>query len=181
MNSCADFLSRQKSTYEWMLHPRPFECLDQMYGPLTINRFASKTTKQIEKYNSYFHDPCTSGVDALAQGDWRENNNYVNPPFVLIPKIPEKIFQEKACATLIAPVWPAQPWFNKLLSVVVLPPVKMCIGRFMLRELVVWKTEKFELARTVYIKPAVKMGSINFEFIQQPNEEIRTILFGAGH
>ena len=62
-NSYAYFLSRQKSTYKWMLHPGIFKMLDIKFGPRTIGRFASITTAQLQVYNSYFHDPmyCRSG------------------------------------------------------------------------------------------------------------------------
>ena len=48
-------------------------------------------------------DPCSSGIDALAQGNWREHNNFINPPFALIPRVLNKIVQERAVATLTAP------------------------------------------------------------------------------
>ncbi len=44
------------------------------------------------------------------------HNNYVNPPFRLIGKILQVIETQGAYATLIAPYWPAQSWFRKLLN-----------------------------------------------------------------
>ena len=105
------------------LHPEIFKMLDHPYSPHTIDQFAPITTHQLEVYNSYFNVPCTLGINALAQTDWKENNNFVNPPFALTPRILDKVIAEKAWATLIAPKWPAQPWFQRLLRLLQSPPV----------------------------------------------------------
>ena len=60
------------------------------------------------------YDPFSSGVDALAQTDWSFENNYVNAPFRLIPRVLDIIQDQEAYATIIAPYWEAQPWFNRL-------------------------------------------------------------------
>jgi hypothetical protein len=76
-------------------------------------------------YNSWTWDPFTSGVDALAQQDWSQHNNYVNPPFRLLPKVLEVIKSQKATATIIAPYWPGQPWFHDMMKLLVHPPLKI--------------------------------------------------------
>ena len=65
-------------------------------------------TTQIPIYNSIFWDPLTPGVDALAQADWQEKNNYLNAPFALIPRILDLLQEQKADATIIVPYWPGQ-------------------------------------------------------------------------
>lgn len=113
LNCEADRLSRltDQSTYSWSIHPKLFRILDQMWGPHTIDRFADLTHHVCPRYNSLFSDPYTSGIDALAQTDWSIENNFVNPPFCLIGQVLRVIIQQKAKATIIAPVWRAQPWF----------------------------------------------------------------------
>ena len=64
----------------------------------------------------------SEGIDALAQ-DWKGENNYVNPPWVMLPQVLDKILQDKAMATVIAPVWPSQAWFHKLTSLLTAPPI----------------------------------------------------------
>lgn len=119
LNTEADALSRITSPYEWKLNPRVFNKLDRRWGPHTIDRCASLMTTQLPSYNSLFHDPHTKGVDCLAQQDWALHNNYVNPPFWLIPQILSVIQAQQAEATIIAPMWPAQPWFQTLVDLVV--------------------------------------------------------------
>ena len=44
------------------------------------------------------------------------------PPFALIPRCLTK-FQEAASEVLIAPVWPNQPWFPRVLECLTAPPI----------------------------------------------------------
>ena len=74
-NQHADKLSRRASPYEWMLHPQLFRYLDNVWGPHSIDRFASMTSTQLPNYNSLWFDPLTGGVDALSQTDWADHNN----------------------------------------------------------------------------------------------------------
>ena len=111
LNCHADVLSRLSHQYEWQLHPKLFHLLDPIWGRHIIDHFATMNTTQLPKYNSRFLDPFSSGIDALAQQDWDTNNNFINAPFRLIPKILSIIKLYKAEATIISPHWPAQPWF----------------------------------------------------------------------
>ena len=124
MNGHADFLSRILSPYEWQLHPAVFRMLDRMWGPHTVDRFASETTTQLRRYNSLFDDPATEAVDSMSQS-WSRDNNYINPPFWLLNKIVKKIQNEAATATIIAPKWDAQPWCQKLRELSISPPLRL--------------------------------------------------------
>lgn len=122
LNIQADRLSRQMSQYEWKLHPQLFRFIDKYFGPHHVDRFASLRTTQLPRYNSLMWDPETEGVDALAQ-NWRDTNNFINAPFKLLPRILAKIQEEATVATIIAPDWPAQPWYNKLCSMSIRMPI----------------------------------------------------------
>lgn len=124
-NTHADSLSRINPQYEWQLHPHLFDWLDRVWGPHTIDRFATMTTSQLDRYNSRYYDPLTEGVDALAQQNWAHENNYVNAPFRLLPRILDVIDKQRANATIIAPWWPSQPWFNRLKSRTIRQPIKL--------------------------------------------------------
>ena len=123
LNTEADYLSRLVSHTEWKLNPKLFSYLDRLWGPHTVDRFASMCTTQLMRYNSQYLDPCTEAVDALAQVDWREENNYVNPPFRLLNRVLDVVQMQEASATVIAPVWPAQSWFRRLVTMSVQPPI----------------------------------------------------------
>ena len=67
-----------------------------MWEPHSIDRFASVSTAQLEKYNSRYLDPLKHGVDALAQNDWATENNYVDPPFGLLDRVLDVIVRQRA-------------------------------------------------------------------------------------
>ena len=127
LNTHADHLSRinPQSTYSWSMHPRIFHEIDRIWGPHTVDRFADITNFKCKIYNSLFFDPLSAGVDALAQLDWTNHNNFVNCPFALIPKVLQVIISQRASATLIAPYWPSQPWFPILTKLLVRSPLRL--------------------------------------------------------
>ena len=120
-----DALSRMPLRHEWCLHPAVFRQLERWFGPHSIDRFASFTTALLPRYNSRFDDPGTSGVDALGQTDWGRFHNFVNPPFRMIPRVLDVVEAQRAEATLIAPMWPGQPWMPRLRRLCVAPPLRL--------------------------------------------------------
>ncbi|XP_043199551.1 uncharacterized protein LOC122389279 isoform X1 [Amphibalanus amphitrite] len=101
------------------------EQLERMFGPHTIDRFASLSTALLPVYNSRFRDPGTAGVDALGQNDWQQHNNFINPPFRLVARVLDAVQAQRAEATLIAPMWPGQPWMERLRRLSVCPPLRL--------------------------------------------------------
>ena len=132
LNEKADLLSRIVSPYNWCLNPQAFAQIDQMWGPHTMDRFASMDAHLVAKYNSMYLDPYTAGVDALAQDDWNREMNFCNPPFWLIPKVLRTVVKQGAEATLIAPLWKGQHWTKRLKELSICPPLllKNCPGMF---------------------------------------------------
>jgi hypothetical protein len=125
LNHSADFLSRLNPIYEWQLSTSIFQHIDFMWGPHTVDRFATHVNTQLPVYNSRYADPFSSGIDALAQTDWGNQNNFVNPPFRLLQKVINMIVSQKAVATIIAPVWRAQTWYKSLQALSVAPPFRI--------------------------------------------------------
>jgi len=128
LNISADRLSRLSVHYEWQLNRNLFKYIDRLWGPHTIDRFATGMNNLLPIYNSRFAEPGTCGIDALAQQDWAVHNNYVNPPFRLIPQVLQIISKQKAYATIIAPKWPSQPWYQKLTQMALCPPLRLPIS-----------------------------------------------------
>ena len=102
-NIHADRLSWRVSPYEWKLNHEVFSYIDRLWGQFTINRFASSLNKQLPLYNSFLWDPDSEAVDAFTQQNWKQENNWVNAPFWLIPKILDLICTQEVDATII--VW----------------------------------------------------------------------------
>ena len=121
-NVVADRLSRLQDKANWRLSPGIFHLVDCVWGPHSIDRFATYQNTLLPRFNARFWDPLAENIDAMAQ-PWQGENNYVNPPWVLLPDIMDKIILEKAWVTLVAPVWPSQPWFQKLKTILVDTPI----------------------------------------------------------
>ena len=114
-NWFADHLSRQSDDGDWRLNPRCFRLLQRAWGPHTVDRFATANNTQLPRFNSAWADPRSEGLDAFAQHNWGEENNYCNPPWDLLDRLAQLLHETpSAGATVVAPHWPAQPWFQQL-------------------------------------------------------------------
>ena len=120
-NIQADRLSRIITLYDWQLSRRVFQHLDVLWGPHTIDRFAAEHNTMLPRFNSMYAEPNSEAIDALAQQNWKDEMNWVNPPFWLIPKILRLVSAQEAEVTLIAPVWKTQPWYRTLKQMLVAP------------------------------------------------------------
>jgi hypothetical protein len=49
---------------------------------------------------------------------WTNERGWANPPFALIGRVLQKVRAEKTSIILVAPLWPAQPWFANLLGMI---------------------------------------------------------------
>ena len=113
-NTVADDLSRLADRGDWRLRRSIFLALDRDWGPHTVDRFATALNRQLPRYNSAWADPQTAGVDAFAQLDWAEHHNWCNPPWALLDRLAQHLDETGASATVVAPFWPAQAWFQRL-------------------------------------------------------------------
>ena len=125
LNKEADRLSRPTKNSEWILHPKIFKFLEKMWGPHTVDRFASLTSTQLERYNSLHLDPGSEGVDAIAQQNWETENNYVNAPFHLLPQVLDTVMRQRAVATVIAPWWKGKNWLKTLQQLSTTEPIRL--------------------------------------------------------
>lgn len=115
LNTLADSLSRLNPNTEWQMNPSTFKEIDMKWGPHTVDRFSTFQNKLLPRFNTRFFDPRAEATDTMSTS-WQKENNWVNPPFRLIPRILKKISQEQALVTLIAPLWTSAPWFPLLLE-----------------------------------------------------------------
>ena len=128
-NIQADWQSRHLTdSSDWKLHLQAFQAIEDKLGPFSIDLFASRTNHQLPTYCSWRPDPAAMAIDGLSI-TWRRHHPYMFPPFSLIPRCLEKLEMEKVQAVLIAPVWPNQVWYPRLLESLIgqpliLPPVQ---------------------------------------------------------
>lgn len=131
-NSIADFESRKNNIdTEWMLKPSIFCKITKLLGHPDIDLFATRLNKQVQRYYSWQPDPGALAIDAFKQ-KWGETFNYLFPPFSVIGQALQKIEQDSAEAILIAPVWPTQVWFPRLLTMLVDCPYFLPVSKDLL-------------------------------------------------
>lgn len=131
-NLVADKSSRVfNDQLEWMLNRQVFCELCAIFGTPDIDLFASRLNAQLNRYISWKPDPGSESVDAFLV-DWQPYFFYAFPPFSLVGKCLCKIEHDQAEGILIAPKWPTQPWFPKLLSLLVAEPIILPRTKFLL-------------------------------------------------
>lgn len=122
----ADRASRKFSDRtEWSLQPDVFAKLISLLKVTpTIDLFASRLNKKVERFVSWRPEPAAIAVDAF-QISWGEEISYVFPPFCLLAKCLHKVECDRARAIIIAPWWPTQPWFAHLTHLICCRPVRL--------------------------------------------------------
>jgi hypothetical protein len=124
-NKDADRLSRAPDLTDWEVTPLAFSLIDLHFGPHTVDRMASAINTKTERFNSRLYDPQAEAVNCFAQ-DWSGENNYVAPPFALIPTILRHIQQCKAeTTTIVVPMWTSAWWWPRLLRMTTAPPLQL--------------------------------------------------------
>lgn len=144
-NVRADFLSRvsQLQLHDYRLRPGVFAALDALWGPHTIDRFATIDSCQplqgrfAGRFCSLFFHPAAVWSDAFA-APWGSENNWVFPPFPLAGAAAAAIRTQGVRATLIviedrsAAWWPTlrsgQGWARDIRATRTLGPVSRVIS-----------------------------------------------------
>ena len=103
-NDLADQLSRNFDYDDWRLSTSIFTTISNLWGPFTVDRFASDINTKLGRFNSKFWCPNTECVDALSTS-WVNENNYVVPPVHLVIKTVRHMEKCKALGVLVVPLW----------------------------------------------------------------------------
>jgi len=111
----ADRLSRERDSTFWALSFAGFSRLEALYGPHTLDLFATDLTTRCGRFFSRGATPNSSGIDAFSQ-DWSEDNCWANPLFNLIGPLVRHIVKMGDRVTLVAPHWEAQPWWGRAME-----------------------------------------------------------------
>ena len=118
-NTDADAASRLfNDRTEWALPSSVFMTLAQCFGCPTIDLFASRLNKKLNRYISWAPDPFCTEVDAFYY-TWSQEFLYLYPPFNLLNRCVRKIIDDRVeHALIIFPLWPMQHWFTPLIEIV---------------------------------------------------------------
>lgn len=122
-NTVADRLSRQfDDSLEWKLDSGVFKRICSKFGTPDIDLFASRLNTQLDRYVSWKPDPGAEATDALSFL-WTPHFFYAFPPFCLINHCLQKIIAEQAEGIMVVPLWPTQPWYSRLPSLMTEAPI----------------------------------------------------------
>ncbi len=96
LNQIADSESRKTwDQTDWKLEVSVFGKINQLYGPIQVDLFATRLTNQVPTFFSWRPDPYAVGTDAFLQ-DWSMiRNGYANPPVCLIGRILSHVKAQK--------------------------------------------------------------------------------------
>ena len=79
LNTITDAESRTLTDRtDWKLNPIIFHKIDQLWGPLEVDLFASRLSTQCQRYFSWRPDPSAEATDAFLQ-TWTHMRGYANP------------------------------------------------------------------------------------------------------
>jgi hypothetical protein len=65
-NEKADYLSKLIDVDDWGIHTNIYNWISNMWGPFTVDRFATCYNTKCERFNSRFWNPGCEGIDAYA-------------------------------------------------------------------------------------------------------------------
>ena len=120
----ADRLSRElNEQIEWQLdHDIFLEVCSKLDTP-EIDLFASRINTQLDTFCSWRKDPECTFVDAFSLNWGNFNTVYIFPPFSLLNSCIRKIREDQARGIIIAPLWPTQIWFPRLMQILIKNPI----------------------------------------------------------
>ena len=104
-NTVADKESRKlRNNLEWSLQTPIFDKIRLVYGPVTINLFATRINARVRHFYSYTPDPEACGHDAISFS-WQQEHFYAFLSFSCIPQVINKIELESATGILVVPLY----------------------------------------------------------------------------
>ncbi len=112
-NERADKLSRFIDNDDWSISDDCFQYFDELWGPHSVDRFASYYNKKIGRFNSRFWNPGSEAIDTFTV-KWSNENNWVVPPISLISRVVVFMKQTRVYGTLICPRWISAPYWPLL-------------------------------------------------------------------
>ena len=105
-NQIADYYSKIVDTDDWSVDNGTFQKICKEFGHPSVDRFADNLNAKVTQFNSKFHCPGSSAVNAFTQ-DWADASlNWLCPPIKHISSINHlRICQARGI--LIIPQWPS--------------------------------------------------------------------------
>jgi hypothetical protein len=124
LNTSADFISKIQDCDDWQITKEFFDHIDSLWGPHTVDCFASFYNAKLKRFFSRFWNPGCQGVYAFFQS-WEGENCLIVPPVHLVPRVLSYMNTQSTIGTLIVPYWTSAV-FWPLLWQRYLPNIRDC-------------------------------------------------------
>ena len=85
-----------------MLNQELVSLINQGFGPLEADLFASRISTELPRFYSWRLDPQAEAINAFKQV-WMQNN-YANPPWAIVPRVLSHVKRQCARLVLVTPV-----------------------------------------------------------------------------
>ena len=135
-NALADLLSRRDKVVhtEWTLVQTVVDSLCITWDKPNVDLFATRLNNRLPVFVSPMADPLAVEVDAMSIS-WKAMYAYAFPPFVMLGRVLEKILTDHPSELiLIAPKWPNQSWYARLLEMLVDFPLVLPLRKDLLTQ-----------------------------------------------
>ena len=135
-NALADLLSRKDKVIhtEWTLVQSVVDTIFNIWDKPNVDLFATRLNNRLPVFVSPMADPLAVDVDAMSI-TWRGMYAYVFPPFVMLGRVIDKILHDHPCELiLIAPKWPNQSWYARILELVIDFPLALPLRKDLLSQ-----------------------------------------------
>ena len=126
LNVIADGLSRRGQILptEWALNPQIFKAICRITSTPLVDLFATKYNHKLANYVSPVPDNQAWGIDALSMS-WSGMWGYAYPPTPIISQVLNKISSDQCKILLIAPAYPRTSWYQVLLKLSIMEPIRL--------------------------------------------------------
>ena len=115
LNTQADVVSKSVDFDDWRTTREFFEYLNRLWGPHTIDRFASHKNTHLAWFNSRYFLPGTEAGDAFTT-TWVAENNWLVPPISCVSRVILHVLASRAPGSLVVPYWPSSPFWPLLFA-----------------------------------------------------------------
>jgi hypothetical protein len=108
-NTQADYLSRILDIDDWAISTEFFHFINEIWGPHSVDIFASSNNAKTKLFNSLYWNPGYLGVSSF-NSDWSQDVNWFVPTVPLASRSINHFVKCKAKGTLIVPKWTSPPF-----------------------------------------------------------------------
>ncbi len=116
LNALVDSWTRPEAdTGDWSAPQELFGHANEVWGPLTYDRFATEENTKCSSFSSRWFSSRATATDAFTQNWSSVPGNWLCPPLPMVGRTLQHLIECRAAGVLVYPVWQSQWWWPLLL------------------------------------------------------------------